>query len=86
MLNNWWIGSCILFILGVVFAAAAAVLKYYAGRDTRHGRIAEARVVDIVAEERTGDAALSEFRNRQAAVFEFYADGKLIKITDKNDT
>ena len=86
MLNSWWIGSCILLVLGVLFAAVTVVLKGYGNRDIRHRRITEARVVDIIAEPRTGDAALSEFRNRQAAVFEFYADGNLGMIMDKKDT
>lgn len=85
MLHSWWIGSIILLILGAVFAVVAVVLKAYGNRDTRHGKVTEARVVDIVAEPRTGEAALSEFRNRQAAVFEFYAEGKLIKVMDKTD-
>lgn len=86
MPNNWWTGSCILLILGLIFAAVTILLRYYASKETRHGRMTEARVVDIIPEERTGEAALSEFKNRQAAVFEFYAEGKLIKVTDKNDT
>lgn len=85
MLDSWWIGSIILLTFGALFAAAAAVLKAYSLRDTRGGKITEARVVDIVAEPRTGEAALSEFRNRQAAVFEFYAEGKLVKVMDKTD-
>lgn len=86
MLNNWWIGSCIFLIMGVIFAVASAVLNYWSNRETRHLRVTEARVVDIIAEPRTGDAAFSEFRNRQAAVFEFFADGKLIKQKDSKDT
>lgn len=84
-LHSWWIGSIILLTLGVIFAAAAAVLKAYSSRDTRHGKITEARVVEIIAQPRTGEAALSEFRNRQAAVFEFYAEGRLYKVTDSTD-
>ena len=55
MLDSWWIGSIILLTFGALFAAAAAVLKAYSLRDTRGGKITEARVVDIVAEPRTGD-------------------------------
>lgn len=86
MLNNWWIGSCILLLFGLLFAAVSLIMKYLGSRETRHLRVTEAKVVDIVAEPRTGSAAYSEFRNRQAAVFEFYADGKLIKLKDKSDT
>ena len=67
-------------------AAAGICLKYYGEQiEPLKGR-AEARVVDIVTVPRTGEATLSEFRNRQAAVFEFYAGGKLIKVTDPADT
>ena len=75
-----------MLIAGVLMTAAGVCLKYY-GEQTEplKGR-AEARVVDIITIPRTGEATLSEFRNRQAAVFEFYAGGKLIKVTDPADT
>ena len=47
---------------------------------------AEARVVDIVAVPREGEAALSEYHNRLAAVFEFYADGRPVKVIDETET
>ena len=66
--------------------AAGVGMKYYGEHlEPLKGR-AEARVVDVITVPRTGDASLSEFRNRQAAVFEFYAGGKLIKVTDPADT
>lgn len=86
MLNNWWIGSCILLVFGLLFAIASIILKYISNRDTHHLKITEARVVDIVTEPRVGEAANSEFRNYQVAVFEFFADGKLIKQKDKSNT
>lgn len=62
------------------------LLKYYGERQEVYPGRTEARVVEIVTEPRTGDATLSEFRHRQAAVFEFYAGGKLIKVKDPSDT
>lgn len=86
MTYNWWISSLILLVLGGCFAIVAVIMKQYGKRGERNLKHTEARVVDIVAEPRTGDFALSEFKNRQAAVFEFYAEGKLFKVTDKKDT
>lgn len=78
--------SCVLFVLGFLCGAAGLFLRYLAGRKEQYSGHAEARVVDIVAEPRSGAASLSEFRNRQAAVFEFYADGQLVKVRDPADT
>lgn len=86
MASEFWTASCILMVLGVALAAIGTLLKYYGEQQERYPGRAEARVVDIVTEPRTGDASLSEFRNRQVAVFEFYAGGKLIKVTDPADT
>lgn len=86
MYSDMWIISCILLAAGILCAAAGVILKYYSRQNVRYKGQAEARVVDIVAEPRTGSASLSEFRNRQAAVFEYYANGHLIKVKDTADT
>lgn len=86
MYHEIWTVSCVLLVLGLLCAAVASVLKYYAEQKIRYSGRAEAKVVNIVTEPRSGNASLSEFRNRQAAVFEFYAGGKLIKVTDPADT
>lgn len=86
MYSMLWNMSCALLVLGALCAAAALFLRIYAQKDEVYRGHAEARVVDIVAERRTGDASLSEFRNRQAAVFEFYANGQLYKVRDPADT
>lgn len=86
MLINFWNWSCFFLIAGVLMAVAGVCMKYYGEQiEPLKGR-AEARVVDIITIPRTGDSTFSEFRNRQAAVFEFYAGGKLIKVTDPADT
>ncbi|MDO4322802.1 MAG: hypothetical protein Q4C61_09770 [Lachnospiraceae bacterium] len=86
MYHELWTISCVLFALGFLCGAAGLFLKYYFQRNERYQGHAEARVVDIVAEPRKGLASLSEFHNRQAAVFEFYAGGRLIKVKDPADT
>lgn len=86
MYNEMWTASCILLVFGAVFAGAGTLLKYYSLRGERYTGRAEARVVDIVMEPRTGKSSLSEFRNSQVAVFEFFADGKLVKVKDRLDT
>ena len=73
-------------VLGAACAAIGMILKYYGEQQEVYPGRAEARVVDIVTELRTGEASLSEFRHRQAAVFEFYAGGKLIKVKDPSNT
>lgn len=86
MYSEMWMTSCVFLILGLACAVAGAVLKYYTQQGGIYKGRAEARVVDILIEPRTGMASLSEFRNRQAAVFEFYAEGHLIKVEDPADT
>lgn len=84
-MDNWWISSCIFLAMGVVFALASLLAKGYAGRNERHLKQAEARVVDILTETRTGNQVKSEFNGRQTAVFEFFADGKLFKVPDQTE-
>lgn len=86
MYHDFWVASCVVLILGAVCTAAGTVLKYLSRRDKEYGGHAEARVVEIRAERRTGAASLSEFRNRQVAVFEFFAGGKPVKVRDTADT
>lgn len=82
---DFWSMSCAAMVLGIVLAVAAAVLKYIGQSKEPYSGHAEARVVDIVTEPRNGTYSLSQFHNRQAAVFEFFADGKLVKVKDKNE-
>jgi hypothetical protein len=86
MYNGLWLLSCFLLVFGFAFGGVSLFLEHHAGRHDRYQSRAEARVVDIVAEPRTGKASLSEFRNRQVAVFEFFAQGQLIKVRDTADT
>lgn len=86
MYRDFWTASCIVLVLGVFSAVAGAVLKYLSRKDEVYTGHAEARVVEILAERRTGAAAQSEFRNRQVAVFEFFAGGKPVKVRDTADT
>ena len=82
---DFWSISCVMLVLAVIMAIAAMVLKYTGNSKERYTGHADARVVDIVMEPRNGTYSLSQFYNRQAAVFEFYADGKLVKVKDTED-
>jgi hypothetical protein len=72
--------------MGFLCAAAAVFFRYHSQKNRAYRGHAEAKVVDILTEPRTGASSLSEFRNRQAAVFEFYAGGRLVKVKDTKDT
>lgn len=74
-----------MLVMAVILEAAALVLKYIGNSRERYTGHAEARVVDIVMEPRNGTYSLSQFYNRQAAVFEFYAEGKLVKVKDTQE-
>lgn len=83
--HELWTASCVLLLLGFLCGAAGAALGWYRRSREMYRGHAEARVVELAIERKTGEASLSEFRNRQVAVFEFYAGGKLIKVRDKSD-
>ncbi len=85
MANDLWIRGVVLIILGLIACIAGLVMKLYAATRRPYPGYAEAKVVDIISVERDRYAE-ARFRNRQAAVFEFYADGKLIKIVDREDS
>lgn len=78
--------SIVCFVLGFLSCGAGLFWQLYFKKNEKYRGHAEARVVDIVTEPRRGQASLSEFHNRQAAVFEFYAGGKPIKVKDPADT
>ncbi|MCD7746228.1 MAG: DUF3592 domain-containing protein [Lachnospiraceae bacterium] len=85
MTSDLWIKGVVFIILGLIACIAGVVMKLYAATRRPYPGYAEARVVDIISVERDRYAE-SRFRNRQAAVFEFYANGKLIKIVDREDS
>ncbi len=85
MYRELWAASCAALILGILCMAAGAVLSCLSKREEKYRGHAEARVVDIETERRFGEASLSEFRNCQVAVFEFFANGKLIKVRDDSN-
>lgn len=85
MSTELWNLSCIMFVLGIICAAAGIVLKYRGMSQERYRGHAEARVVDIVMEPQEGTYSLSQFYNKQTAVFEFFAEGKLIKVKDSSE-
>ncbi len=83
--SNLWIAGTVLLIIGVVIAVAGIVLNTYSISSRPYEGMTEGKVVDIVSVERNPNEE-AEFRNRQAAVFEFYANGKLMKVVDRHAT
>ena len=86
MYHELWNASIVFLILGGLCFLAAQICNACSYRYLRYPSRAEARVIDIVAVPREGNAALSEYHNRLAAVFEFYADGRPIKVIDATET
>lgn len=86
MYHELWNASIALLLLGGLCFLAGQICNACSHRYLRYPARAEARVVDIVAVPREGEAALSEYHNRLAAVFEFYADGRPVKVTDAAET
>ena len=86
MLSELWMLSCVFLVVGFCCTAAGAVWKFALHRKDRYEGHAEARVVDIVTKPRGGQASLSEFRNNRVAVFEFFANGRPVKVSDPADT
>ncbi len=85
MSNEWWIAAAILIVLGILTVIAGSILNVYSESSRPYEGFAEGKVVEIVSLERDPNM-VARFRNRQAAVFEFFADGKLVKVTDREDT
>ncbi|MCD8348720.1 MAG: DUF3592 domain-containing protein [Lachnospiraceae bacterium] len=83
--NRLWIEGIVFIVLGLIAEIAGSILKVLNATKRPYTGYAEAKVVDIIPVERDRYAQ-ARFRNRQAAVFEFFADGKLIKIVDTKDT
>ena len=86
MYHELWNASIVFLVLGGLCFLAAQICNACSYRYLRYPSRAEARVIDIVAVPREGNAALSEYHNRLAAVFEFYADGRPVKVTDATET
>ncbi|MCC8050548.1 MAG: DUF3592 domain-containing protein [Clostridiales bacterium] len=84
MPNSLWIKGIVCIFLGLAADIAGLILKIYGERQRPYDGYTEAKVVDIIPIERERYAE-ARFRNRQAAVFEFFSDGKLIKLIDKED-
>lgn len=85
MYHELWNASIVLLVSGGLCVLAALVCNACSHRYLPYPSRTEARVVDIVAVPREGDAALSEYHNRLAAVFEFYADGRPVKVVDTTE-
>lgn len=85
MYRNLWTVSIILFLLGIAGKAAGLFLHKIEKEKQNYPNTAEARVVAIVPKKRVGKDALTEYQNAQAAVFEFFVEGHLVKVTDSSN-
>ncbi|MCD7955822.1 MAG: DUF3592 domain-containing protein [Lachnospiraceae bacterium] len=84
MSGNLWIKGAVLVVLGLIADIAGLIVKIYSTYMRPYEGYTEAKVVDIISVERDRNAE-SRYRNRQAAVFQFFAEGKLVKIVDSED-
>lgn len=82
MFDELWSFSIVLMLLGVAAAGCSLWFQYLGNRKEPYHGHAEARVVEIAVVPREGKDSFSEYHNRLAAVFEFYADGRPVKVTD----
>ncbi len=85
MSNELWIAGAVLVVIGLAIAIAGTILNTYNRTSSYYEEETEGKVVEIISLERDPNEE-AEFRNRQAAVFEFYANGKLMKVVDKEGT
>ena len=86
MYSIMWNVSCLLFVLGFLCVLAGEAVKFLFRQNGPYAARAQAKVVDIVARPRSAEASLSEFHNNQVAVFEFFANGRPVKVSDTADT
>lgn len=78
MNGSMWNVSFVCFILAAAAAAASAVFRQWSRKNERYHSHAEGRVVSIETTQAADNR--SEFHDRQFAVIEFIADGKLVKV------
>lgn len=80
MNGNLWNASFVCFLLAAAAAVISAVFRQWSRKNEKYHSHAEGRVVSIKTEpaERTGNR--SEFHDRQFAVIEYIAEGKLVKV------
>lgn len=86
MYSIMWNISCLLFVLGLLCLLVGEAVKLLFHQNGPYTARAQAKVVDIVVRPRRAEASLSEFRNNQIAVFEFFANGRPVKVDDTADT
>lgn len=86
MNHGYWIASCILLAFGALGMTGGAIWRALQERKDANLRFTVARVVEIINEPGMRKAVQSQFCNADIAVFEYYADGKLIKVRDKKET
>ena len=76
-----WTASLFLVILGFLLLIAGALCRVYVNyKEPRRGRVT-ARVVDLLLQEPVSQDQIRIYKNCYYPVFEFYAEGKLYKIT-----
>lgn len=85
MWDNLWVFSCVILLLGAVFAIVGMVLRYRWEQDEIYQGRAEAKVVEIRTEPYVPEHSLPQFRNRQIAVFQFIVGGNVITVDDNSD-
>ena len=77
-----WNVSLVLIVIGLLAFAAGIILQVIRREKEQAVRRVQARVVELVLDENTKGSAYG-LRNSYYPVFEYYADGKLIKVRHK---
>lgn len=78
--KNLWTASCFLIIFGIILFAGGIGCQFYLNyKETLKGR-ATARVVELLLQE-PEKKGIWPYKNCYYPVFEYYAEGKLHKVT-----
>lgn len=79
--RSLWTASCFLIILGMLLLAGGLGCRFYLGqRDSMKGRTV-AKVVELLLQEPAQRERPMYYKNCYYPVFEYYAEGKLYKVT-----
>ncbi len=86
MNSNLWTASFVCFVFAAVLAAASAVCRHMEKVRRTYAEKARGHVVHIITEPADGEKNRTEFHDRQYAVIEFFARGRLVEVKSQATT